>query len=448
MIASWKPGRDVRYHPSLSSALDAGAPLILAMDTGTFPCRGALDRFLAEVQKAGVSLAYSSYETEAGLCEAIPFNRDITERFPFGPIRAYLSDNLRKTGAERFSYAWEYHARLVLEEAGLLPCPVSEPLYFYEPDLRPRPDLREYWDRGEKKGPDLKESFSYLNYTPEADAEFREVFFAMLRRRGAFLDDFEPERTFPPGRGDNELMASVVIPVRNREQFIGHAIESALAQDFRDYEVIVVDNASDDGTRDVVKRFADRRLRLIENPMGSIAFALNTGLRNARGKYILQLDSDDAYVPETVRAMVDFMEDHPWCGLAISYYQITDENMNPVPDGIITHAEYDRNNILRCEGAGAVRSWRKEVLLEMGGFDEEFGMYGEDYDAVLKVSERYEVGRVHRVLYYYRRHEGSQDVVQSRAERLNAKTRIRLRALERRKELVKIRENKGHSEGS
>lgn len=448
MIASWKPGRDVRYHPSLSSALDIGAPLILAMDTGTFPFRGALDRLLAEVKKDSVSLAYSSYETEAGLAEAIPFNRDITERFPFGPIRAYLSDNLRKTGAEGFSYAWEYHARLVLEESGLLPCPVSEPLYFYEPDLRPRPDLREYWDRGEKKGPALMESFSYLNYPPEADSEFREVFFAMLRRRGAFLEDFEPERTFPRGIGDNELTASVVIPVRNRREFIGQAIESALAQDFQDYEVIVVDNASNDGTRDEVKKFADGRLRLIENPMGSIAFALNTGLRAARGKYILQLDSDDAYAPETVRAMVEFMEEHPGCGLAISYYQITDEDMNPVPDGIIKHTEYDRNNILRCEGAGAVRCWRKEILLEIGGFDEEFGMYGEDYDAVLKVSERYEVGRVHEVLYYYRRHRGSQDVIQSRAERLNAKTRIRLRALERRKELVRIRENKGHPEGS
>ncbi len=428
--------------------MEAGAPLILAMDEGTFPLRGALDMFLSELQKPGVSLVYSSYETEFGIAKAIPFNGDITERFPFGPIRAYLSDKLRNTGAVNFTHAWEYHARLILEECGLLPHPISEPLYFYEPDLRPRPDLREYWDRGKKKGPDLHESFSYLNYPPEADAEFREVLYAMLKRRGAFLEDFEPERSFAPGKGQNELMASVIIPVRNREPFIGRAIESALNQDFTDYEVIVVDNASEDRTRDAVRKFSDPRVRLIENPMGSIAFALNTGLRAARGKYVLQLDSDDAYAPETIRAMVEFMEERPECGLAISYYQVTDEEMNPIPGMIITHDEYDRNNIMRCEGAGAVRSWRREVLLEIGGFDEEFGNYGEDYDAVLKVSERYEVCRVHQVLYYYRRHEGSQDVLQSREERLNAKARIRLRALERRKELVRSRENKRHSEGS
>ncbi|MEO0140263.1 MAG: glycosyltransferase family A protein [candidate division WOR-3 bacterium] len=445
MIASWKPGRDVRYHPSLSHALGSGAPLILSLDGGASLFKGSLDRFLVELQKPGVSLAYSSYETDSGAVEAMPFNRDITERFPFGPVRAYLSEKLMGTGAEGFTYAWEYHARLVLEERGLLPSAIPEPLYFYEPDLRPRPDLREYWDKGKRGSHDLWEPFSYLNYPPEADSEIREVFYAMLRRREAFLEDFEPERRFPPGKGDYELMASVVIPVRNREQFIGRAIESALAQDFSDYEVIVVDNASEDKTRDVVRNFDDPRLRLIENPNGSIAFALNTGLRAARGKYILQLDSDDAYAPETVRIMVGFMEAHPECGLAISYYQITDENLNPLPGGTVRHLEYDRNNILRCEGAGAVRCWRKEVLLEIGGFDEEFGMYGEDYDAVIKVSERYDVCRVHEVLYFYRRHKGSQDVVQSRSHRLDAKTRIRLRAIERRRALVKSREARGYS---
>ncbi|MGB9590871.1 MAG: glycosyltransferase family 2 protein, partial [Candidatus Hydrothermia bacterium] len=340
-----------------------------------------------------------------------------------GPIRAYLSENLMKTRAKRFAHAWEYQARLVLEEAGLLPRPIAEPLYFYEPHLRPRPDLREYWDGKSIENQDLWESFAYLNYPPERDAELREVFCDMLRRRGAFLEDFEPERTFPSGKGENDLMASVLIPVRNREKFIGHAIESALAQDFRNYEVIVIDNASEDKTRDIVRGFRDPMLRLIENPMGSIALALNTGLAAARGKYILQLDSDDAYTKETIGTMVEFMEANPSCGLGISYYQITDENMNPIPNGIVKHLEYDRNNILRCEGAGAVRCWRREVLLEIGGFDEEFGMYGEDYDAILKVSERYEVGRVHEVLYYYRRHGGSQDVIQSRVDKLNSKTR-------------------------
>lgn len=423
--------------------MEAGAPLVLSLDSGAFPFQGALERFLTELQKPGVSLAYSSYETDSGVAEAIPFNGDITERFPFGPVRAYLSGRIRDTGTEKYQFAWEYHARLVLEERGLFPSLIPDPLYFYGPDLVPRPDLREYLDDKKRAvGPDLTESFAYLNYPPEADNEFREVFYAMLRRRGAFLEDFEPEQTFPPGKGNNDLMASVVIPVRNRENFIGHAIESALGQDFSDYEIIVVDNASEDRTRDVVRGFGDPRLRLIENPFGSIAFALNTGLMAARGKYFLQLDSDDAYVPGTVRAMVGFMEENPGCGLAISYYQLADENMNPLPDGIIKHLEYDPNNILRCEGAGAVRCWRKEVLLEIVGFDEEFGNYGEDYDAVLKVSERYKVCRVHQVLYLYRRHKGSQDVVQSRAERLDAKTRIRLRALERRRETVRYRANK------
>jgi len=132
--------------------------------------------------------------------------------------------------------------------------------------------------------------------------------------------------------------------------------------------------------------------------------------------------------------MVDALESNPYAGLAISYYELMDEAGNPLKEfGVIRHLEYDRNNILRVEGAGAVRTWRKKVLFEMGLFDEEnYGNYGEDYDMVLKVSEKYQVLRVHKVLYRYRKHPGSTDVTRPAWYRIFTKNMARQVALKRR----------------
>jgi len=131
------------------------------------------------------------------------------------------------------------------------------------------------------------------------------------------------------------------------------------------------------------------------------------------------------------------LDDNLDWALAISYYELMDEAGNTLNDfGVIKHLEYNRNNILRVDGAGAVRVWRKAAIEEFGGFNEQdFGHYGEDYDLVLKVSEKYEVGRVHQVLYRYRRHPGNSDALRPHAMKIKNKTLARRRAIRRRQEI-------------
>ena len=121
--------------------------------------------------------------------------------------------------------------------------------------------------------------------------------------------------------------------------------------------------------------------------------------------------------------------------MAISYYELMDMDGNTLQDfGVIKHLEYNRNNILRVDGAGAVRVWLTSALKSLEGFDEkELGGYGEDYDLVLKVSERYEVGRVHQVLYRYRRHPGNTDALIDGHRKIRAKSLARQHALQRRR---------------
>ena len=280
--------------------------------------------------------------------------------------------------------------------------------------------------------------FSYLFYGKEEEAEIERACTDMLKRRGAFLEHDNREVTYGPDESF-EVLANVVIPVHNRERYIRQAIDSVLGGTLREIEVIVVDNGSTDGTRDIVREIArrDGRVRLIENDKNIIALSLNLGWRAARGKYIAQLDSDDEYLPGTLEAMTDHLETHPKAGLAVSYYDLMDENGQVLDEfGVIKHLEYDRNNIMRCDGAGAVRVWHRKVIAEFGGFDEkELGHYGEDYDLVLKATERYDLDRVHQVCYRYRRHPDNTDARRDERMKLWNKTLARQHALKRRREL-------------
>ncbi|MBN1614997.1 MAG: glycosyltransferase family 2 protein [Deltaproteobacteria bacterium] len=103
---------------------------------------------------------------------------------------------------------------------------------------------------------------------------------------------------------------SVIIPAYNREKFIGRALESALAQTFRDMEIIVVDDGSSDGTIEVVKKLAgsDSRLYLLvhEKNRGAQA-ARNTGIFASAGDYIAFLDSDDEWLPEKLERQMSLI---------------------------------------------------------------------------------------------------------------------------------------------
>jgi GT2 family glycosyltransferase len=367
------------------------------------------------------------------------FFGDITERFDFGHLRFYRTAALKELAGwdEGYNSAHDYDLQLrLMESYGI----VHLERLFYE--VQVSREEQEAASVGASKlffpGTGKYGGFSYLFYDREEEAEIERACYDMLKRRGAFLEHENREVAY--GSDESfEVLASVVIPVYNRERYIAQAVESVLRGTLLEIEVIVVDNGSTDRTRDIVRELAQRdgRVRLIENDRNIIALSLNLGWRTARGKYIAQLDSDDEYLPGTLQSMTDHLETHPKAGLAVSYYDLMDENGKVLDEfGVIKHLEYNRNNIMRCDGAGAVRVWHRKVIAEFGGFDEkELGHYGEDYDLVLKATEKYDLDRVHQVLYRYRRHADNTDARRDERMKLWNKTLARQRALKRRREL-------------
>lgn len=359
---------------------------------------------------------------------------DITEREDWGPMWAVRVSWLKQTGGvdeqnpraafyDLLLKSWGSGKRIHVGGAlAVIPAPVRD-------EAADSAKSKLFFPGRGKLG-----GFSYLFMDPEDERQTEAVFYNFLKREQAWL---EGDRTLAaPSPVKLSPMVSVVTAVFNRDRFVGKAIESVQAQSFTDWEYILVDNGSTDRTKDVIRDYAakDSRIKLIENDRNIIALALNIAIRAARGKYISQLDSDDEYLPHTLEKMTAALESHPAWGIAIGYYELMDEAGNSLPEfGIIRHLEYNRNNILRVDGAGAPRTWHRSVMLQFGLFEEkELGHYGEDYDLVLKVGEKYEVGRVHDVCYRYRRHGDNTDVLRDPEMKIYNKTRARLNAIKRR----------------
>src|SRR5258708_6914008 len=104
-------------------------------------------------------------------------------------------------------------------------------------------------------------------------------------------------------------LVSIIIPAYNRKAMLFDAVASVLAQSYRDWELIVVDDGSTDGTADDLHARFGSRVRLIAQSRRGVAAARNLGVRSARGDYIAFLDSDDFWLPRKLERQMAFMEE-------------------------------------------------------------------------------------------------------------------------------------------
>jgi len=128
------------------------------------------------------------------------------------------------------------------------------------------------------------------------------------------------------------MQVSVIIPLYNKEKFIKRALDSVLAQTFRDFEVIIVDDGSTDNSVDVVKKLNDDRICLIQQENQGVSTARNTGIKNAKGKWIAFLDADDVWLPDNLMSHIELIKKHPgieW-STGFSNRRLSDGTLNVV----------------------------------------------------------------------------------------------------------------------
>lgn len=182
-------------------------------------------------------------------------------------------------------------------------------------------------------------------------------------------------------------LVSVCIPVYNCETYIGEAIQSILSQSFQDFEIVVVDNASTDRTKEVVQSFQDARIRLILNETNvGPCRNWNISMEESRGKYIKMVGADDLLYPDCLEEQVRVFEDH--AGEEVAVVCCPRDIIDAAGKVMFrNHGWQTRSRAIRMHGRHAVRSmaragrnligepltllFRRRDALSLGGFDPE-----------------------------------------------------------------------------
>ena len=197
---------------------------------------------------------------------------------------------------------------------------------------------------------------------------------------------------------------SAVMSVYNGERYVEAAIKSILTQSNQNFEFIIIDDASTDGTPEILENLKDPRIQVYTNDTNQgLTKSLNKGISHAKGQYIARMDADDISLPHRFDTQVAFLDNN--LGYALvgsSYYQIDDTDqivsvVNVLTDNSALQKSLKKQNWF---GHGSVMM-RKTAFTDVAGYDESFEL-SQDYDLWIRMATKYKVGNIEEPLYMWR----------------------------------------------
>ncbi|MBR3020263.1 MAG: glycosyltransferase family 2 protein [Clostridia bacterium] len=209
-------------------------------------------------------------------------------------------------------------------------------------------------------------------------------------------------------------LVTVLMPNHNGGRFIRASIQSVLAQTMKDYEFLIVEDASADQSREIIDSFDDKRIRVIQFEQNEhICVALNTGLKEAKGKYIARIDSDDCWKPAKLEKQIAYMEANPSCGASFTWVDVIDED-----DRVLSAAESIFVDLFRVENKTR-EQWishfffkgsclchpsavmRTDVARQLGGYRNTLVQI-QDFDLWIRIVKRHDIHVLTEPLMRYR----------------------------------------------
>lgn len=213
---------------------------------------------------------------------------------------------------------------------------------------------------------------------------------------------------------------SVIMPVYNSEKFLPTSIESILGQTFRDFEFIIFDDGSTDSSWDVITSYAKRderiKARKNKNNVG-VSKALNSALKETRGKYIARMDADDWSYPYRFEEQFRFMEQHPEVAVSGGLIKLCDEllktiNLRKYP---LTDSKIRKIIFKYSPFAHPATIWNTNKIKKVGGYNENIPV-GQDYELYFRIGLVGKFANLNRVLLKLRVHEKASSMLKGRAQ--------------------------------
>jgi glycosyltransferase involved in cell wall biosynthesis len=202
---------------------------------------------------------------------------------------------------------------------------------------------------------------------------------------------------------------SIILPVYNGAATICETVNSALSKSFSDFELIIIDDGSDDATPALLDAMSDPRMAIRRYPNAGLASSRNRGLSLAKGDLIAFLDADDLWLPEKLKLQVAALESRPEAALAFGWTDYIDERGRFIHAGQHAVPGDDLLNQLMVNNfieTGSNPLLRREAFHQCGNFDEALPA-AEDWDLWLRVAARFPFVLVPQTLVLYRVHPGS-----------------------------------------
>lgn len=194
-------------------------------------------------------------------------------------------------------------------------------------------------------------------------------------------------------------LISIVLPTHNGEKYIGQAIQSCLSQTYKNIELIVIDDASGDDTKKIIKKFRDQRIKYLYFEKNlRLPKALNEGFKRAKGDFFTWISDDNFFHRNALKEMINFLKENDENFVYSDYWTLNESKKQFSKRAI--------NDFYRGNFIGPSFLYTKKLADNVGLYDHDKELI-EDYDYWFRASKKFKLTFLPKKLYYYRSHKKS-----------------------------------------
>jgi len=205
------------------------------------------------------------------------------------------------------------------------------------------------------------------------------------------------------------LIVTVLMSVYNGEKYLCEAVDSILNQTFKDFEFLIINDGSTDGTAEIIKSYQDSRIKIINNEKNiGLTKSLNKGLKFAKGEYIARMDADDISYPNRLEVQYEYMKSNSDLAICASSYEQINENGNTIKviKGYLECEQLYYFLTFANQLAHSTVFLRKSIILKLNGYDDKL-IQSQDYDLWCRVSRIGKIVRIDEILLKLRIHQNN-----------------------------------------